>query len=348
MGRSRGPLTGAVDVVGPAASGPALEVRGLTVEFDTEAGVAEVVRQVDLTLERGQTLGVVGESGSGKTVTALSILGLIRRPSGRITSGSVLLGDRDLLTLSRDELRDVRGKDVSMIFQEPRRSLDPAFKVGAQIAEVARRHLRLSRRDAWRRAVEMLDLVQIPHASARAHEYPHSFSGGMCQRVMLALALVGEPQVLIADEPTTALDVTVQSQVLALLESLQEQLGLAIMFITHDLGVVAEICDRVSVMYAGQVVEDAPVAELFQDPKHPYTEGLLASLPQAQVDARRLGAIPGVVPAAHSWPAGCRFNPRCRYAIDACRAEMPELDPVALDHHARCVRAAELTLRGVG
>ena len=342
-----GRADGSEDEPGAESSSPILQVCGLTVEYETEAGVAVVVDDVSLTLERGKTLGLVGESGSGKTVTSLSILGLIGPPAGRITSGSIWFDGRDLRTIPRPELREVRGREIAVIFQEPRRSLDPSFKVGAQIAEVARRHLKLSRQDAWARAIETLDLVRIPNAGKRAHEYPHTFSGGMCQRVMLAMALVSNPRVLIADEPTTALDVTVQAQVLELLRELQAQRGLSVLFITHDLSVVAEMSDRVAVMYAGHVVEEAPVRELFRHPRHPYTEGLLRSLPHTQQNARRLGAIPGVVPTALNWPPGCRFSPRCAYAEDKCASTLPKLADVGGAHVARCVRCEELHLEGV-
>ncbi len=342
---------GGVDVPVASSGGmsdsPVLTVSDLTVEFDTEVGTAVVVQGVDFVLQRGQILGLVGESGSGKSVTSLAMLGLIRSPPGRVTSGEVRFEGRDLLTLPAAEMRDVRGKELALIFQEPRRSLDPSFSVGYQIAEVARRHLGLSRREAWARAVESLDMVQIPESARRAREYPHTFSGGMCQRVMLAMALVCRPKVLIADEPTTALDVTVQAQMLDLLRELQGELGLAILLITHDLGVVAGACERVAVMYAGQIVETAPVREIFRNPQHPYTAGLLASLPQNHVGSGELGAIPGVVPSPHAWPEGCRFHPRCSHALDICRGDEAPLLQVAPDHQVRCVRSEALVLRGI-
>lgn len=325
-----------------------LQVRDLVVEFDTEFGTAVVVDGVDLTLQRGMTLGLVGESGSGKSVTAMSIMGLIGRTTGRIREGTIMLDGVDIRSLSREQLAQVCGRDISMIFQEPSRSLDPSFKVGSQIAEVARRHLDLSRKMAWERAIEMLDRVGIPNAGARAHEYPHMFSGGMCQRVMLAMALVASPKVLIADEPTTALDVTVQAQVLDLIVELQRDLGLAVMFITHDLAVVAELCDRVAVMYAGQIVEEASIGALLASPRHPYTEGLFGSLPQAQERGNRLTSIAGIVPPPFAWPTGCRFSPRCRYALEACTETNPPLEVVDSDgHQSRCIRTDELELRGV-
>jgi oligopeptide/dipeptide ABC transporter ATP-binding protein len=332
--------------VGPSTGSGILEVDGLTVEFRTENGRVVVVEDVGFHLERGRTLGLVGESGSGKTVTALSILGLIPR-NARVKRGVVSLEGRDLLGLPEAAMREVRGAEVAMIFQEPRRSLDPSFSVGDQIAEVARRHLHIPKAEAQRKAVEMLERVRIPNAQRRAGEYPHMFSGGMCQRVMLAMALVASPKVLIADEPTTALDVTVQARVLELLRELQRDLGLAILFITHDLGVIAEMCDRVAVMYAGQIVETAPVEEIFKSPQHPYTEGLLSALPQRESHMSRLSAIPGTVPSADAWPAGCRFHTRCAYADARCSNSPPMMHIQSPGHGTRCLRAEELTLRGV-
>jgi oligopeptide/dipeptide ABC transporter ATP-binding protein len=324
---------------------PLLEVEDLAVEFLTPDGPVRVVDEVSFTLAEGETFGLVGESGSGKTVTSLAVLGMIGPPAGRVPAGSVRLQGRELRGLSARELHEVRGRQMSMIFQEPRRSLDPAFTVGDQIAETVRAHLGLSRRDAWRKAVEMLDLVGIGGASQRAHQYPHQFSGGMAQRVMLAIALCCTPKVLIADEPTTALDVTVQSQVLELIRDLQAELGLAVLFISHDLGVVAEMCDRVAVMYAGQVVEQQDVEGLFLRPQHPYTAALLRSIPNADVGGSRLSAIPGTVPPAHAWPAGCRFHPRCAHAVDACGTEAPAL--AGNGAAARCLRVDALDLEGV-
>jgi peptide/nickel transport system ATP-binding protein len=336
---------------------PLLDVEDLAVDMFTDRGPVRVVEEVGFTLAEGETFGLVGESGSGKTVTALAVLGMIGPPSGRVVEGAVRLDGRELRGLPPGELRRVRGREVGMIFQEPRRSLDPAFTVGDQIAETARAHLGLSRRDAWRKAVEMLDLVGIASADRRAREYPHQFSGGMAQRVMLAIALCCSPKVLIADEPTTALDVTVQAQVLDLVRDLQADLGLAVLFISHDLGVIAEMCDRVAVMYAGQIVEQAPVLDLFLHPRHPYTAALLESIPNAAAGGGaggdRLAAIPGVVPPAHDWPAGCRFHPRCAHATERCGAEAPALAALGATNGggdgrvARCLRVAELSLEGV-
>ena len=311
---------------------PLLRVRDLKTYFVTEhgSGTARAVDGVSFDLYPGETLGLVGESGCGKTVTSLSVLRLIPEPPGHIRPGSFIeFAGRNLLTLAPRELRAIRGNQIAMIFQEPMTSLNPVFTVGDQIAEAAIVHQRLSRRAARARAIEMLKLVGIPDPAQRVDHYPHQMSGGMRQRVMIAMALVCHPKVLIADEPTTALDVTIQAQILELLERLQAELGMAVMLITHDLGVVAGTADRVVVMYAGQVVEQAPTPELFARPLHPYTDGLLASVPRLDappVRARgRLHGIPGQVPAASEWPGGCRFHPRCPYAWDRCRDEEPPL-----------------------
>jgi oligopeptide/dipeptide ABC transporter ATP-binding protein len=307
-------------------------VRDLKTYFVTEhgSGTARAVDGVSFDLRPGETLGIVGESGCGKTVTSLSILRLIPEPPGHIRPGSFIeFEGRNLLALAPKELRAIRGNQIAMIFQEPMTSLNPVFTVGDQIAEAAIVHQGLSRRSARARAVEMLTLVGIPDPAERVDHYPHQMSGGMRQRVMIAMALVCRPKVLIADEPTTALDVTIQAQILELLDRLQRELGMAIMLITHDLGVVAGTADRVVVMYAGQVVEQATTAALFARPMHPYTEGLLASIPRLDTpparERGRLHSIPGQVPAATAWPAGCRFHPRCPYAWDRCATEEPPL-----------------------
>ncbi|WP_456598601.1 ABC transporter ATP-binding protein [Blastococcus sp. SYSU DS0616] len=332
---------------GPAQQEPALEIRDLVVEFATGRGYLPVVGPLDLTLPKGRTLGLVGESGSGKTVTALSVLRLIPEPPGRIPSGQVLLQGQDLLTLREKAMADVRGRRIAMIFQEPMTSLDPAFTVGAQISEVIRRHKGGSRRAAWKSAVELLGRVGIPSPERRAGQYPHAFSGGMRQRVMIAMAVSCQPDVLIADEPTTALDVTVQAQILDLLKQLQADLGMSMVFVTHDLGVVADVCDDVAVMYAGQVVESGPAQDLFEHPQHPYTEGLLQSMPKLDGERARMSTIGGVVPSPDRLPQGCRFHPRCRYSVDACVAGVPDLRPVpGPDRLARCIRAEELELEG--
>jgi oligopeptide/dipeptide ABC transporter ATP-binding protein len=319
---------------------PLLRVRDLKTYFVTEqgSGTARAVDGVSFDVNPGETLGIVGESGCGKTVTSLSILRLIPEPPGHILPGSLIeFEGRNLLALTAGELREVRGNRIAMIFQEPMTSLNPVFTVGDQIAEAAIIHQHLSRKVARARAVEMLKLVGIPDPDERVDHYPHQLSGGMRQRVMIAMALVCHPQVLIADEPTTALDVTIQAQILELLGRLQKELGMAVLLITHDLGVVAGHADRVVVMYAGKVVETADTTALFDHPVHPYTEGLLAAVPRIDAPRSRLHAIPGQVPAATAWPVGCRFHPRCPYAWDKCVAEEPPLletgDP---GHTARC------------
>jgi len=329
-------------------SPPLLRVRDLKTYFVTEhgSGTARAVDGVSFDVRPGETLGIVGESGCGKTVTSLSILRLIPEPPGHIRPGSFIeFEGRNILTLEPKELRAVRGNQIAMIFQEPMTSLNPVFTVGDQIAEAAIVHQHLSHAAARRRAIEMLQLVGIPDPEERVDHYPHQMSGGMRQRVMIAMALVCHPKLLIADEPTTALDVTIQAQILELLERLQAELGMAVMLITHDLGVVAGTTDRVVVMYAGQVVEQASTVELFARPLHPYTEGLLASVPRLDAPQQgrargRLHSIPGQVPAATAWPDGCRFHPRCPYAWDRCRAEEPPLLESGA-HTARCWLLAE-------
>jgi oligopeptide/dipeptide ABC transporter ATP-binding protein len=322
-----------------------LEVEHLRVSFRERGGWSTVVDDVSFGVEAGTTTGLVGESGSGKTVTALSVLGLHRGPHVRV-EGAVRFAGQDLTALGDDALADVRGARIGMVFQQASRTLDPAFTVGEQIAETVRRHLGASRRDAWDRAVEMLEKVHIPRPAERARQYPHQFSGGMAQRVVIAMALSCSPELVIADEPTTALDVTVQARVLDLLRELQEQTGVALVLITHDLGVIAEMADRVAVMYAGQIVEQAPIEELFSRPRHPYSAGLMGAIPVVG-QGRHLVDIPGVVPAPRSLPAGCRFHPRCPHAEPGrCDAAPPPLE-AAGDHEVRCVRAAELRLRGV-
>jgi len=319
---------------------PLLRVRDLKTYFVTGrgAGTARAVDGVSFELFPGETLGIVGESGCGKTVTSLSILRLIPEPPGHIRPGSYIEFDgRNLLTLDPPDLRAIRGNRIAMVFQEPMTSLNPVFTVGDQVAEAAIVHQGLSRAQARARAIEMLRLVGIPDPETRVDDYPHQLSGGMRQRVVIAMALVCRPQILIADEPTTALDVTIQAQILELLERLQAELGMAVMLITHDLGVVAGTADRVVVMYAGQVVETATTKQLFAGPRHPYTEGLMASIPRLDRPAERLYSIPGNVPAATHWPTGCRFHPRCPHAWDKCRQEEPPLlDTGTPGHTARC------------
>jgi oligopeptide/dipeptide ABC transporter ATP-binding protein len=320
---------------------PALALRDLRTWFHTDAGVARAVDGVSFDVLPGETLGVVGESGCGKSVTALSVLRLIR-PPGRVEAGSqVLFEGRDLLALPERELRAIRGNRIAMIFQEPMTALNPVFAVGDQIAEVVRVHERTSAKAAWARAVAMLESVGIPDAARRAHEYPHQLSGGMRQRVMIAMALILRPAVVIADEPTTALDVTIQAQILDLLAALQREYGTAIMLITHDLGVVAETARRVVVMYGGEVVEQSAVEPLFAAPHHPYTEGLLAAVPRLGERRERLAVIPGTVPPATAWPAGCRFHDRCPYAWERCQREHPPLYAIGDGRVSRCHLADE-------
>jgi peptide/nickel transport system ATP-binding protein len=317
---------------------PLLEVTDLRVAFETPRGTARAVDGVDFALGRGETLCVVGESGCGKSVTALSIMGLVPTPPARVT-GRIRFEGRDLLGLSRRELADLRGDRLAMIFQEPMTSLNPAFTVGTQLGEVLRRHRGLDAARAREAAVEMLRRVRIPAPEKRVDEHPHRMSGGMRQRVMIAMALLCEPALLIADEPTTALDVTIQAQVLQLMRGLREETGTSIVLITHDLGVVAEMADRVVVMYAGQVVEQAPVAALFAMPQHPYTVGLMGAIPSVDAPRARLAAIDGMVPAATAMPAGCRFAARCPFADAHCRDEAPPLAEVEPGHWSRCWKA---------
>jgi peptide/nickel transport system ATP-binding protein len=316
-----------------------LEVRDLHTRFASERGEVRAVDGVDLSVGRGRTLGIVGESGCGKSVTALSVMGLVPQPPGRIAAGEVLFEGEDLLTLAPRRMRDLRGDKLSMIFQEPMSSLNPAFQVGEQIAEVLLRHRNLSRKDADEKSVEMLRRVRIPSPERRARDYPHQLSGGMRQRVMIAMALACNPRLLIADEPTTALDVTIQAQILELMRALRAELGTAIILITHDLGVIAELADDVIVMYAGRVVERCPAASLFAEPQHPYTIGLLGSIPRLHLEQQRLSAIEGIVPDAAAFPQGCRFHPRCPFAVAKCRAEIPPLIRLSENHAAACWRA---------
>ena len=325
--------------------GPLLQVEGLRTYFSTRAGVIRAVDGVDLTVEQGRTLGVVGESGCGKTVTSLSIMRLIDAP-GRIEPGSrILFEGRDLATATEDELREVRGNEISMIFQEPMTSLNPVMRIGDQIVEALRLHQAMSAKQAWDRAVEILRLVRIPEPARRAQEYPHQLSGGMRQRAMIAMALACRPALLIADEPTTALDVTIQAQILALMLDLQKELGMGLILITHDLGVVAQTAQRVIVMYAGKKVEEADVETLFASPRHPYTRGLMASIPGLPTadagQAARLTEIPGTVPSLTRLPVGCAFAPRCSLAVDRCREQYPPLEDWGGGHLAACWRAAE-------
>ena len=320
---------------------PLLTVRDLRTYFRTDAGVARAVDGVSFDVMPRETIGIVGESGCGKSVTSLSIMRLIRPPGAIETGSRIEFEGRNVLELPEPEMRKIRGNRIAMIFQEPMTSLNPVFTVGEQIAEVARVHANASRREAWDRAVEMLQLTGIPAPAQRANEYPHQLSGGMRQRVMIAMALVMNPALLIADEPTTALDVTIQAQILELLQQLQERFAMSIVLITHDLGVIAEMAQRVLVMYAGEIVEQASAGELFAKPHHPYTEGLLAAMPTLGAARARLAVIPGTVPAPTRWPVGCRFHDRCRYAWDRPEREHPPLFEVGAEHWSRCFLAEE-------
>jgi len=327
-------------------SAPLLEVRNLQTHFVTRAGVAKAVDGVSFEIAPGETLALVGESGCGKSVTAFSILRLIADPPGRIVGGSILFEGRDLLTLSEAEMRAVRGDRIAMIFQEPMTALNPVFTVGEQIVEAVRQHRALDRKTAWRRTVELLERVRIPDAARRAHDYPHRLSGGMRQRVMIAMALACEPRILIADEPTTALDVTIQAQILDLIGELKRDLSMGVLLITHDLGVVAQHARRVAVMYAGRIVEQGPIADLFAHPLHPYTCGLLASIPKGGAEPDRLAEIEGMVPALTDMPAGCAFESRCPRAFERCKRERPELLSAEPQRHVACFAAMPELVRG--
>jgi oligopeptide/dipeptide ABC transporter ATP-binding protein len=335
-------------VRGATEARPVLEVDNLRTHFFTRDGVVRAVDGVSYAVRRGQTLGVVGESGSGKSVTALSVLRLVADPPGRIVGGSIRFQGAELLALSEPDMEAVRGNEISMIFQEPMTSMNPLLSVGHQISEAIALHQGLSRRDAMHHAVDMLRRVYIPEPERRAHAYPHQLSGGMRQRAMIAMALSCNPQVLLADEPTTALDVTIQAQILALIRELQDEFGMAIVLITHDMGVIAENADRVVVMYAGRKVEEAEVDDIFDNPGHPYTKGLLGSIPHLDFAARggsrrpRLEEIKGMVPSLAALPAGCSFAPRCSLASDRCREAYPPLLQHRPGHWVACWRAEQL------
>ncbi|WP_139482151.1 ABC transporter ATP-binding protein [Bradyrhizobium ivorense] len=316
-----------------------LDIKGLKTHFTTDAGILQAVDGVDISINRGETLCVVGESGCGKTVTAMSILKLIAMPPGKIVAGEIMFEGRDLVPLTSHELDDIRAKEIGFIFQEPMTSLNPVLTIGEQIAESLRRHEAVTKKQALERTIDMLKLVQIPNAAGRVHHYPHQFSGGMRQRVMIAMALACRPKLVIADEPTTALDVTIQAQILDLLQDMKERFGMAVMLITHAMGVVAETAQRVVVMYAGKVVEEAPVDELFGNPRHPYTQGLIRSIPRIDLDAAhktRLEAIGGSVPILINPTPGCRFAPRCKYAMSICTEQEPRLREIAPGHRMAC------------
>jgi peptide/nickel transport system permease protein len=320
-----------------------LELRGLTVTAHTsEGGEVELVSNVDLGIARGEVYGLVGESGCGKSMTALAVMGLL--PSGvRVSDGTVSLGGEDLTRLGEAQLREVRGNRVGMVFQEAGPGLSPTHTIGDQLVDAVRSHAKMSEKAARDRAAELLSLVGVPDARKRLDDYPHQFSGGMAQRVVIAGALANDPEMLIADEPTTALDVTIQAQVLDLILDLTDRLDMSVLLITHDMGVVANSCDRVAVMYAGQIVEQRTTTELFRRPQHPYSEALMASMPSEEASVNRLRVIPGTVPAAWAWPSGCRFHPRCEYVVEACK-----VPPIPLIDGSRCIRVNELVLEGMG
>jgi oligopeptide/dipeptide ABC transporter ATP-binding protein len=321
-----------------APASPLLEISNLPIRFHTLDGVVEAVGGIDLKVYPGETLGLVGESGCGKSVTALSVLQLLRCPPAEI-EGQIFFEGQNLLDLDREGIRKIRGNEISMIFQEPMTSLNPVLKIGEQIAEAGRLHKNLNRQQAWRWAVEMLRMVQIPGPGSRSRQYPHKFSGGMRQRAMIAMALSCKPRLILADEPTTALDVTIQAQIMTLMQRLKEEFKTAIVLITHDLGVIAEMASRVIVMYAGKVVEEAPVRALFKDPRHPYTRGLLGSIPvigrKAQT-GRQLQEISGMVPRPADMPLGCRFHPRCSHAMDRCREQEPPITRLGDHRRVSC------------
>jgi oligopeptide transport system ATP-binding protein len=312
-----------------------LSVRDLRTNFYSEEGVVKAVDGVSFDLKRGETLGIVGESGSGKSVTNLSILRLIPYPPGKIVGGEVIFGEKDLLKISDEEIRHIRGKRIAMIFQDPMTSLNPFMKISTQLMEITQLHEGLTKRAAYKKAVEMLDLVGIPDASRRVDDYPHQFSGGMRQRVMIAMALSCNPELLIADEPTTALDVTIQAQILELIKDLKKKTGTSVILITHDLGVVAGMTDHIAVMYAGKIVEYAPTDELFARPQHPYTKGLLQSVPDPHLEQETLFQIPGLPPDLAHLPQGCPFTPRCSYAMDKC-SQPPPVRQINEQHYSAC------------
>lgn len=315
-----------------------LSVENVVTEFQTDEGTVRVLDGVSFQVPKGKTIGIVGESGCGKSVTSMSIMGLLPKPYGNVVSGRILYGDTDLIQLSPDKLYEMRGNRISMIFQDPMTALNPVHTIGKQINEVLELHRPdFDKKQRLAYSLEMLEKVGIPSPESRLHEYPHNLSGGMRQRVMIAIALACEPDILICDEPTTALDVTIQAQILELMKKLQDETGMSIIFITHDLGVVAEICDEVVVMYAGRVAEQAGIFELFDNPKHPYTQGLMASMPSLHLKPKtELDTIPGTVPSLNEMPSGCRFSTRCKYKQDKCEVEVPAMNQIGVLHQVSC------------
>jgi len=314
-----------------------LNVQGLETQFRTREGIVHAVNGVSFRLKEGETLGIVGESGCGKSVSVMSMLRLIPSPPGKVVAGKALYQGKDLLTMSDEEIRHIRGSQISMVFQDPMTSFNPVLTIGRQVSEPLEVHLGMSRRQAYERVAEMLQMVGIPNAKDRLNDYPHQFSGGMRQRVMIAMALTCSPQILIADEPTTALDVTIQAQIVELVKRLRDELGMAIIWITHDLGIVAGLADRVIVMYGGLIIEEAPVKSLYGSPQHPYTLGLLGSLPRLDASERkRLISIDGLPPVLYQSPTACPFAPRCKYRVEHCLQENPPLMPVGSDHFVAC------------
>lgn len=322
---------------------PLLTVKGLKTHFFTDKGIVRSVDGVDLQVNEGETIGIVGESGCGKSVTALSLMQLIGTSNGKIVDGSIMFGDQDLVKMKESQLRKIRGNEIAMIFQDPMSSLNPVYTIGNQITETLRLHTKLTRKEAKERCFEVLNQVGIPEPEQKFNAYPHQLSGGMRQRIMIAIALSCNPKIIIADEPTTALDVTIQAQILELIQKLKVEEQTSIIMITHDLGVVSEVCDRVIVMYAGQVIEEADVRVLFESPQHPYTRALLQSLPSLDEDKEWLETIPGNVPIPSEMPVGCKFSPRCSHVMPRCLVEIPELVKVEDGHNSRCFLAEEVS-----
>lgn len=312
-----------------------LEVKNLVIHYDTFDGLVRALNGINFNVKRGETLGLVGETGAGKTTTALGIMGLVPDPPGKIMGGEIIFEGKNLLKLPSHEMGEIRGNQISMVFQDPMTSLNPIMTVGAQIAEVIEIHENVPKAEAQKKTIDLLELVGIPEE--RMHEYPHQFSGGMKQRVVIAIALACNPKLLIADEPTTALDVTIQAQVLELMQQIKEERDMSVILITHDLGVVADACDRVAIMYAGKIVETAPLEELFENPKHPYTIGLFGSIPRLDEDVDRLNPIKGLMPDPTDLPTGCAFHPRCSYAEEICKKQEPCITNINADHKIRCL-----------